>query len=84
MSTAAQWLRLSQILDDAVADANRAGFLHSKADQQISLATYALYNLVDELSPVMRQPLGRVKASVHPLDAAVAARPGRGTARVAA
>lgn len=63
-----QWQRIATVLTTSVGEARHAESLQTKAAQQIDLATYALYNLVDELAAVMEQPLGRVRASVHNLE----------------
>lgn len=68
LSAGEQWQRLSLVLNTAISDADRAGSLQTRAAQQLDLATYALYNLVDELSSVVREPLGRGKASIHSLE----------------
>lgn len=49
----AQLDRISQILRDAIAVANKAERLHNAAHEQLDSAHYALQNLLDELSGVI-------------------------------
>lgn len=49
----AQLDRISQILRDAIAVADKAERLHNAAHEQLDSAHYALQNLLDELSGVM-------------------------------
>ena len=51
----------------AIASATNARELQAGAAQQLDLATYALYNLFDELTSVMSEPLVREAAVVHRL-----------------
>lgn len=71
LTLAEQWRRISTVLGKAIGDAERAGTLQVRAAQQLDLASYALYNLVDELALVMQEPLGRVRANVHHLEPAI-------------
>ncbi len=71
LTAAEQWRRISTVLGKSIGDAERAGSLQTRAAQQLDLASYALYNLVDELALVMQAPLGRVRADVHHLEPAL-------------
>lgn len=62
-----QWERLSGVVSAAIASATNARELQAGAAQQLDLATYALYNLFDELTSVMSEPLVREAAVVHRL-----------------
>jgi hypothetical protein len=68
LSPSDQWERLSAALGKAIGSAAQARELQASAAQQIDLATYALYNLVDELAAVMIEPIRRETAMVHQLE----------------
>lgn len=65
MTAAQQWEKVSGVLTAAISSATQARELQASAAQQLDLATYALYTLVDELAGVMSEPLVREPASVH-------------------
>lgn len=67
MTHSQQWDKVSGVLSSAIASASSARQLQAGAAQQLDLATYALYNLFDELSAVMSEPLVREAAVVHRL-----------------
>ena len=67
LSAAQQWDKVSGVLTAAVNSAAQARDLQASAAQQLDLATYALYNMFDELSAVMSEPLLREAAPVHQL-----------------
>ena len=67
LSTNDQWDRLSGVVTSAITSATPARELQTSASQQLDLATYALYNLFDELTAVMSEPLMREAAVVHRL-----------------
>lgn len=67
MTAAQQWSKVSGIVSSAIESATSAKELHASAAQQLDLATYALYNLFDELSAVMSEPQVREAAVVHRL-----------------
>ncbi|MEQ1718990.1 MAG: hypothetical protein ABL907_23900 [Hyphomicrobium sp.] len=75
LSPAEQWDRLSGVLGKAVSSAGHARELQASAAQQIDLATYALYSLVDDLAAVMIEPLRRETAVVHHLEPQISRRP---------
>ncbi len=62
-----QWERLSGVVSAAITSAANVRELQASASQQLDLATYALYNLFDELTSVMSEPLIREAAVVHRL-----------------
>lgn len=62
-----QWERLSGVVSAAIASVTTARELQAGAAQQLDLATYALYNLFDDLTSVMSEPLIREAAVVHRL-----------------
>ena len=67
LSAGDQWARLSGVVCAAITSAANARDLQAGAAQQLDLATYALYNLFDELTSVMSEPLVREAAVVHRL-----------------
>lgn len=67
LSSAQQWQKVSDVLTGAVASATSARTLHSDAAQQLDLATYGLYKILDELAPILSEPLARDSAVVHRL-----------------
>lgn len=67
MTPAQQWDKVAGVLSSAIESATSAKDLHASAAQQLDLATYALYNLFDELSSVMSEPLVREAAVIHRL-----------------
>lgn len=67
LSPAQQWDKVAGVLTSAIGSASSARDLQASAAQQLDLATYALYNLFDELSAVMSEPLVREAAVVHRL-----------------
>lgn len=67
LSPAQQWDKVTGVLSTAIGSAASARDLQAGAAQQLDLATYALYNLFDELSAVMSEPLVREAAVVHRL-----------------
>lgn len=69
-----QWERLSGVVSTAITSAATARELQASAAQQLDLATYALYNLFDELTSVMSEPLIREAAVVHRLQPKAARR----------
>ncbi len=69
-----QWERLSGVVSTAITSAATARELQANAAQQLDLATYALYNLFDELTSVMSEPLIREAAVVHRLQPKAARR----------
>lgn len=71
MTPAQQWDKVSGVLTSAIASAANAKELQAGAAQQLDLATYALYNLFDELSAIMSEPLVREAAVVHRLPSKV-------------
>ncbi len=62
-----QWERLSGVVSAAITSVATARELQAGAAQQLDLATYALYNLFDDLTAVMSEPLIREAAVVHRL-----------------
>ena len=62
-----QWERLSGVVSAAITSVTTARELQAGAAQQLDLATYALYNLFDDLTSVMSEPLIREAAVVHRL-----------------
>lgn len=71
MTPAQQWDKVAGVLNTAIGAASNAKQLQAGAAQQLDLATYALYNLFDELSTVISEPLMREAAVVHRLPAKV-------------
>jgi hypothetical protein len=67
MTSVQQWDKVAGVLTSAIESATSAKELHASAAQQLDLATYALYNLFDDLSSVMSEPLVRGTAVVHRL-----------------
>lgn len=67
LTPAQQWDKVAGVLTSAIESATSAKELHASAAQQLDLATYALYNLFDDLSSVMSEPLVRETAVVHRL-----------------
>lgn len=67
MTPAQQWDKVAGVLSSAIESAASAKDLHASAAQQLDLATYALYNLFDELSSVLSEPLVREAAVIHRL-----------------
>jgi len=67
LSATDQWDRISGVMSAAITSATSARELQASAAQQLDLATYALYNLFDELTAVMSEPLVREAAVVHRL-----------------
>lgn len=67
MTPVQQWNKVASVLGHAISAAEHARDLQVGAAQQLDLATYALYNLFDELSAVMSEPLVREAAVVHTL-----------------
>lgn len=70
LTLAAQWKKISGVLGTAIAKADVARQFQQSAAQQLDLATYALYNLVDELGPFMSEPIAlrRASATVYQLE----------------
>ncbi len=68
LTLADQWIRMTGVVEGAIASAGETRKLQAAAIQQLDLAQYALSTLMDELSAVMLVPGRRERAAVYVLE----------------